>query len=202
VDRRCKIDWAWVKPLFRAGYSLRMIRAKYAEAHHGIPVSIEAIRSHAKKEGWKKDLTKDIGAAVDRKLAEASITDKTDDAAAAPATDAEFVDAAAKLATGVVLTHRSDGLQLRNLVKALATELALKDKEPRVVGRGQTQQVVMVRSPLKDRAQAVKNLAYALNCAVTIERKSYNLDRAEGGLDGVFLIRSNIPEPDPLPEDI
>jgi len=52
------------------------------------------------------------------------------------------------------------------------------------------------------RAKALKDLLYAIDKAVAIERKSWNMDIAKGNIggEGNFNVLINVPYPDPLPE--
>jgi len=52
------------------------------------------------------------------------------------------------------------------------------------------------------RAKALKDLLYAIDKAVAIERKSWNMDTTGGksGGEGNFNVIINVPDPDPLPE--
>ena len=56
---------------------------------------------------------------------------------------------------------------------------------------------------LAGKAKALKDLAYAIEKAVSVERRSWNMDKAEkgpGGATGIIQVNINVPEPKPLPE--
>ena len=56
---------------------------------------------------------------------------------------------------------------------------------------------------LAGRAKALKDLTYAIEKAVSMERKSWNMDKNDGqpgGPAGIIQVNINVPEPKPLPE--
>ena len=56
---------------------------------------------------------------------------------------------------------------------------------------------------LGGKAKVVKDLAYTIDKAVSVERKSWNLDKNDGSPGGpgaIIQVNINVPEPKPLPE--
>jgi hypothetical protein len=146
-------DWEAIESAFRAGsLSIRTIADQ-----HGI--SDAAIRKHAKKHGWQRDLTEQVRQTTKSKLVRA------DGSHELPRTDAEIIEEASDAAASVVLAHRSGLAQWRGIANKLCVALAEMDvtednhdKFARSLNAGVDAQLKVIKG----------------------ERQAYNLDTEEG----------------------
>ncbi len=150
-------DWEAIESAYRAGsLSIRTIADQ-----HGI--SDAAIRKHAKKHGWERDLTEQVRQTTKSKLARAEV--RTDGSREHPRTDAEIIEEASDAAAAVVLAHRSGLAQWRGIANKLCVALAEMevtednhDKFARSLNAGVDAQLKVIKG----------------------ERQAYNLDTEEG----------------------
>ncbi|WP_252108980.1 MULTISPECIES: hypothetical protein [unclassified Halomonas] len=110
-----KPDWEAIESAYRAGsLSIRNIAEK-----HG--VSDTAIRKHAAKHGWQRDLTEQVRKAARDKLVREKVRESGSQEPAR--TDAEIVEEASTEAASVVLAHRNDLAQWRGISAKLLRAL-------------------------------------------------------------------------------
>ena len=192
-------NWSWIKKRFRMGFSFRQIAKDYKKAFPGETITFQTIAKKAKRKGWKKDLSEDYEAAVDRKLIEKATTgDGGDDS---EKSDQDAVEDAAEVAASTVTNHRKDAVALRSHAMDIIEEVG-KNEEITVLTRNGDK--VTVHVDVTKRASALNQASRALSAAVDIERKALNLDRKDGISfgGGSITIISNVPEPLPLPPGI
>jgi hypothetical protein len=150
-------DWEAIERAYRAGsLSLRGIAEKY-DTNEG------TIRSRAKKNGWQRDLTDQVRTATKEKLSRnASRTDVTQREVR---DDAQIVDEASDEAASIVLAHRADLGQWRDISSKL--RLALSD-------------IDVNEANLGDFSRALNAGVDAQLKVIKGERQAYNLDTDEG----------------------
>jgi len=150
-------DWEAIERAYRAGaLSLRGIADKY-DTNEG------TIRSRAKKNGWQRDLTAQVRTATKEKLSRnTSRTDFTQ------REDAQIVDEASDEAASIVLAHRADLGQWRDISSKL--RLALSDME-------------VTEDNLGDFSRALNAGVDAQLKVIKGERQAYNMDAEAGGSD-------------------
>ena len=111
---RVKPDWEAVERDYRLGtYTVRELGAKY-----GVDNSIVVRR--AAKEGWTKDLSSAVRKATNAALIAETVQQHS---SAAQQTTAIAVSAAAEVAKGVILGHRTELQRARRLALALLQEV-------------------------------------------------------------------------------
>lgn len=150
-------DWEAIERAFRAGsLSVRAIAEKHS-------ISDTAIRNHAKKHGWERDLTEQVRQTTKSKLVRSEV--RAVGSHEQVRTDAEIIEEASTAAASVVLAHRSDLALWRGIANKLCAALADMD----------------VNEDNHDR------FARSLNAGVDAqlkvikgERQAYNLDTEEG----------------------
>jgi len=150
-------DWEAIERAYRAGsLSLRGIADKY-DTNEG------TIRSRAKKNGWQRDLTAQVRTATKEKLSRnTSRTDFTQ------REDAQIVDEASDEAASIVLAHRADLGQWRDISSKL--RLALSEIE-------------VTEDNLGDFSRALNAGVDAQLKVIKGERQAYNMDADGGGSD-------------------
>jgi len=150
-------DWEAIERAYRAGaLSLRGIADKY-DTNEG------TIRSRAKKNGWQRDLTAQVRTATKEKLSRnTSRTDFTQ------REDAQIVDEVSDEAASIVLAHRADLGQWRDISSKL--RLALSDME-------------VTEDNLGDFSRALNAGVDAQLKVIKGERQAYNMDADTGGSD-------------------
>jgi len=153
-------DWEAIERAYRAGaLSLRGIADKY-DTNEG------TIRSRAKKNGWQRDLTAQVRTATKEKLSRnASRTDATQREVR---DDAQIVDEASDEAASIVLAHRADLGQWRDISSKL--RLALSEIE-------------VSEENLGDFSRALNAGVDAQLKVIKGERQAYNMDADAGGSD-------------------
>jgi hypothetical protein len=181
------VDWKDIEAEYRAGkLSIRQIAA-----NHG--VDEKAIRKRADKGGWTRDLEPE----VDRRVRNALVPvigpqpgpqdEKAQ--AEAKAAEEETIDHAARRSIEVVLTHRKDIAEARDLVERMLAEL-----NDQTLYRGAIEQLIehvmagggmagaMERAMLKqaltlpNRVKTLVNLSGALGNVVKLERQVFGLE--------------------------
>ncbi|APC18166.1 hypothetical protein BLL42_21465 [Pseudomonas frederiksbergensis] len=107
-------DWEAIERAYRAGsLSVRAIAEEAGVSH-------VAIAKRAKKEGWARDLTDKVRAAAKRKVTNAVTTESYQDALV---TEEEIIEEASDKVASVVLAHRVDLAQWRNIANKLSVFL-------------------------------------------------------------------------------
>ena len=150
-------DWEAIERAYRAGsLSLRGIAEKY-------DTNEATIRSRAKKNGWQRDLTDQVRTATKEKLSRNP--SRTDVTQREVRDDAQIVDEASDEAASVVLAHRADLGQWREISNKLRA--ALSDIE-------------IDEDNLGDFSRALNAGVDAQLKVIKGERQAYNLDTEEG----------------------
>lgn len=178
------IDWEAIKREYKAGQlSVREIASQFDCSHTGI-------QKKAKKNGWKRNLIKDVKKEVARKTV-ARVANLND-----TATDDEIIEAAAERGAEVESVHRKDIQQSQSLVRLLQGQLIEaatnrdeiedsiydetkgKDGSPtQTKKRNRMLRAVSLpahATVLRDLSVAQKNLIY-------LERQAWNLNESADG---------------------
>lgn len=175
------IDWEAIERDYRTG---RFTNRELGEKHG---VSHTTIARHAEKNGWTKDLSAAVRQATNAAVIAETVKQKVAEAGE-QTTDAVLV--AAKIGTDVILRHRRDILQLRNLGMDMLHELSLATHSPEdlakllhLVSRDLDQAELMVlQQSLKDllrlpsRVGAFRKLTEAMAKLQPMERTAFGLD--------------------------
>lgn len=149
-------DWEGIERAYRAGQlSVRTIGEKFGISH-------AAISKRAKKEGWQRDLTDQVRAAVKSKVTKAVTTSGYQSCAV---TDAEIIEEASEAGAAVVLAHRSDLAQWRGIANKLCVALAEMD----VTAENHDKFARSLNAGVDAQLKVIKG-----------ERQAYNLDSEEG----------------------
>jgi hypothetical protein len=157
-------DWEAIERAYRAGaLSLRAIADKY-DTNEG------TIRSRAKKHGWQRDLTAQVRTATKEKLSRN--TSRSDVTQRDVREDAQIVEEASDEAASIVLAHRADLGQWRDISSKL--RLALSDME-------------VTEDNLGDFSRALNAGVDAQLKVIKGERQAYNMDADLGGSDSEDL---------------
>lgn len=153
-------DWEAIERAYRAGaLSLRGIADKY-DTNEG------TIRSRAKKNGWLRDLTAQVRTATKEKLS------RTSRAGVTQREDEQIIDEASEEAASIVLAHRADLGQWRDISSKL--RLALSG-------------MVVTEDNLGDFSRALNAGVDAQLKVIKGERQAYNMDADAGGSDSEDL---------------
>ena len=149
-------DWEAIERAYRAGaLSLRGIADKY-DTNEG------TIRSRAKKNGWLRDLTAQVRTATKEKLSRnTSRTDFTRE-------DEQIIDEASDEAASIVLAHRADLGQWRDISSKLRLALSV---------------IAVTEDNLGDFSRALNAGVDAQLKVIKGERQAYNMDADAGGSD-------------------
>ncbi|MCF5059081.1 hypothetical protein GIW54_09815 [Pseudomonas proteolytica] len=150
-------DWEAIERSYRAG--MLSVRA-VAENND---VSEGAVRKRAKKEGWIRDLAEQVKTAAREKLVRSSV--RTVGTQEKVRTDAEIVDEASDVAASIVLSHRTDLAQWRDIANKLCMALATIDVTADNAG---------------DFARSLNAGVDAQLKVIKGERQAYNLDTETG----------------------
>lgn len=155
-----KVDWEAVGREYRAGQlSLREI----GRIHN---VSDTAIRKKAKAEGWERDLTEQVQAAVRAKLVREDGSQPGSQAQRA--NDREIVQTVAARAVEVVRSHQRSLAQLNAIGDILATRLAQHLDGVATDGPGLGDK----ESP----SDMLEKLSRTRQRSIQLERQAFNLD--------------------------
>ena len=183
---RQRVDWPAVERDYRTGaFTLRELASKYGCSH-------VAVGKQARKHSWRQDLSQAVRAATNASVL-ASTAARVEVAKNA-VTVTETVLAAAELNKNVILGHRADIREARDLVFALLAELrssAMSDDEKeRLVGLltgpdAEPEDVSIARRLVtkalgtSTRIGGVKALAEAITKLQLAERKAFGLDAGD-----------------------
>ena len=205
MPRRIEKDWNWIRAQYGTGLPIRKIAELYSGHFPGESVSHQNISAYARRHHWSRDkLVEDYRVATLRKVMEKTAVHspqgrgvkRIDDGKSLVVHEAEVVAMNSELASEVEFKHRDAGNR--------TLEVALRIlEEVDVNAAGNNGNVNVAALTLAGKAKALKDLAYAIEKAVNIERKSWSLDKDEGGVMGAganIQVNINIPEPKPLPE--
>lgn len=146
-------------------------------AAHGISDTL--IRKRVKKEGWERDLSREVRSEVRAKLAKAD--------AVQGATDLAIVQAAAEKAARVIQDHRDLANKLRGAVVTLVDQLIdhstrraeieeAIEEETKDDSSGQRRAAMLKAVSLNTHASIAGNLTLALKNLVFVERQAYGVD--------------------------
>ncbi len=163
-------DWEAIERAYRAGsLSVRAIGESHGVAHN-------TILKRAKKEGWQRDLTGQVQAAVKDKVTRAA-TAKGDHEKLV--TDAEIIEEAASQGAAVVLAHRADLSMWRGIANKLCGVLADMD----VTDQNHNDFARSLNSGVDAQLKLIKG-----------ERQAYNLDTEEGDktVDGLAALMDEL----------
>lgn len=176
------VDWEAIEREYRAG----QLSVSEIGRQHG--VSHTAINKRAKKEAWKRDLTKRVRQEVSSRL----VSDEVSEANAQ-----EAVETAA--ARGVELVRQHRGLLSRSnrIVQKLLDELESgtdnadeieEEIEAETIGdRNPQRRNAMLRAvSLPSRAATARELSQTLKNVIPLERQAFNLD--DGASAGAVTI--------------
>ena len=149
-------DWEAIERAYRAVLlSLRAIASEHGVAHN-------TIMKRADKEGWQRDLTSKVRAAVKDKVTRAVTTDGDQKKLV---TDAEIIEEASDQAAAVVLAHRSGLAQWRGIANKLSAFLS---------------GVTVTEDNHGDFARSLNAGVDAQLKVIKGERQAFNLDTEEG----------------------
>jgi hypothetical protein len=212
-------DWGWIKAQYETGLPLRRIAELYKEHHPGENLTHQSLHQYAVRHKWKrgatvhkfKDRTRKKVASESAKKARSSknevITNLNGRGVPRPPSgkgadeyEEEVLAIDSALAADIELKHRGAGNQTLAVALRILRELDVNDATAVDDGTGN---VKLSKMTLGGKAKAVKDLAYTIDKAVAVERKSWNLDKndgAPGGGGAVIQVNINVPEPKPLPE--
>ena len=183
---RPRVDWPAVERDFRTGaFTLRELASKYGCSH-------VAVGKQARKHSWQQDLSQAVRAATNASVL-ASTAARVEVAKNAVTVTATVL-AAAEVNKGVILGHRADIKEARDLVFALLAELrssAMTDDEKErlielLAGQDAEPEDVSVARRLVTKALGtatriggVKALAEAITKLQMAERKAFGLDASD-----------------------
>ena len=205
MSRRLEKDWKWIRAQYETGLPIRKIAELYSEYFPSESVSHQNISAYARRHGWSRDkLVEDYRAATQRKVMEKTAMQapqgrgvkRPDDEKSLVVYEGEVVAMNSERASEVEFKHRYAGN--RTLEAALRI---LEEVDANAAGNNGNVNVAALT--LAGKAKALKDLAYAIEKAISVERRSWNMDKAEqgpGGATGVIQVNINVPEPKPLPE--
>lgn len=183
ATKKAKTDWQAVERDYRTGqFTLRELEVKH-DCDKGL------ISRNAKKRGWSQDLALAIKQATDAKLVEQL---STKDATKTQQKVNETIQAAAEVNKSVILGHRKDITQVRDLAMGLASELSTvsvkQDEMEALFGlltsEMSEQQMMSARKAFSDlmklpnRIMGAKALAEAITKLQALERTAFALDVA------------------------
>jgi hypothetical protein len=192
------IDWDAVGRDYRAGIlSDRAIGKKYGVSH-------TAVAKKAKEEKWVRDLSKRIEKSREDKVARSLVSTKV--AKQRVATDHEVVEANAEVQKNIILEHRQDLRDTRELVKRLLSELGAScmtveqihlladahvtlmagpdgERDPKAVAK--LTEAWIKSMGLSDRATSVQKLVNALCGLIERERQAFGIDKNTDGQQSI-----------------
>ena len=166
MAERTRYDWEAIEKEWRANQlSNCEISRKY-----GAPES--SIRYRAKKYNWSKLLGKKVREQVNEKLLR-------EDLRGIPETDQEILEEAATRGASIVLLHRKDIANLRDIEAKLLSEL---ENEPTKLYITQYQGEIIsqeVGIAVTEKSTALNNLASVQQKRIQMERQAFNLNDGE-----------------------
>lgn len=169
-------DWERIERDFRSG--VRSV--KEIARQNGI--SDTAIRKRAKRDGWTRDLTRDVRAATQSKLVRDEVRGHN------AKTDAEIVEAAAAESASVVRSHRKDIREGRDVATLLMRELQSNTVDAPTLAQlidqaaddedwpAQRRSAIERAVSLPQRTACLRDLSQAMHKLQALERQAYNID--------------------------
>ena len=209
MSRRLEKNWKWIRAQYETGLPIRKIAELYSDHFPGESVSHQNISAYARRHDWSRDkLVKDYRAETQRKVMEKTAMQapqgrgvkRPDDEKSLVVYEGEVVAMNSERASEVEFKHRYAGNRTLEAALEVLDEIQCNSVIDVAVRDGNVSTVAMTPAA---RAKALKDLMYAIDKAVTIERKSWNMDKndgAPGGAGAVIQVNINVPEPKPLPE--
>lgn len=186
-------DWPAIERDFRAG----QLSIKELGRQH--TVSDTAIRKHAKKEGWTRDLSGAVRARVrDRLVREGVRANQSANQGepAGPPSDAAIVDEAAARGVEVVRSHRYDIARLREAAAVLLAELRPAPPQGAPAQRDGTDGILLVPLKVTDRSRVISDLSAAMARLVPLERQAFGLDEDKPqGSQPMTVVWEGMPQP-------
>ena len=174
-----KTDWSRVERLYRAGL------LAVTEIARECAISESLIRYHAKKNGWKRDLTNEMRNRTRTKMVENLAKVFNSDEAVGKlkqVTDDEIIEEASRTQVEVVRQHQTTLGQGHSLTVRMLNEL---DATTTYRGELETmiksdiapirQKAMMAAVSLPQRATIMRDLATAARQWVTLERQAFNI---------------------------
>lgn len=178
---RQAVDWQAVERDYRAG----ILSLREMSAAHG--VSHVAIKKHAEKTGWSRDLSAKIKAKADELVNRAAVNKEVN--AAGAVSEREVIESNALQIARVRGTQRSDITRGRSLCMRLLVELesqtgnlpelqALGEmlRAPDDTGADKLNDIYRAVISLPERTKTMKALADSLKTLIGLEREAYNID--------------------------
>ena len=205
MSRRIEKNWKWIQSQYETGLPIRKISYLYTEYFPGESVSHQNISAYARRHRWSRDkLVEDYRAATQRKVMEKTAIQapqgrgvkRPDDEKSLVVYEGEVVEMNSERASEVEFKHRDAGNRTLEVALRILEEVDAN-------AAGNDGNVNVAALTLAGKAKALKDLAYAIEKAVSVERRSWNMDKAEqgpGGATGIIQVNINVPEPKPLPE--
>jgi hypothetical protein len=185
-----KIDWDLLEPHYRAGIrSLQSIGEEFG-------CSDTAIIKHAKKERWTRDLFARIKAKAEGKVCAAAVGDSV--GAGKAANEKAIVEANAEMQKDIILSHRADIREGREILGKLMAELnsmcnpdVLKEFESALEGHfldpdedgnisaasRKRLEAALHAVGIGNRASVMQKLADSLGKLITLERQAFGIGK-------------------------
>lgn len=190
--KRSNVDWEAIHRDYRAGLlSLREIAAE----HH---VSHTAIRKHAARHGWQRDLRARIRAQAESLVSRAEVSSEV--STESRVDDETIVESNAQAVVQIRLRHRHDIARARALansllhdLEAISAKLPLIERLALAVSKDagldpneSSQRVAALRRAfdLPSRASMMKSLADTMAKLIAMERNAYGLDNESDSVKG------------------
>jgi hypothetical protein len=185
---RSKADWEAIEREYRAG------QLSIVEIGRQHKVSHTAINKRAKRDGWKRDLTKQVQREVSARLVSAEVSPEVSAANAK-----EAVGLAAERGVVLVLQHRKALSRSRAIAEKLFNDLerlidGADEIEAAIVAEtaqdkdSQRRNAMLKAVSLPSRAATLRELSQVLKNTLPLERQAFNLDKGGEDEDGVQII--------------
>ena len=177
---RYRVDWNRIERLYRAG----MLAVTEIARECGIPEA--NIRYHAKRLGWKRDLTDEMRARTRTKMVE-NLAKVFDDGKGAldqlnKVTDEELIEQASKTQVEVVRQHQATlgsghslTMRMLNELDATTTHRGELEELIKSTVAPMRQRALQTAVSLNARATIMRDLATAARLWVTLERQAFNI---------------------------
>ncbi len=189
---RRRIDWEAVERDYRTG----SFTLKELEAKHG--AGFADISRHAKKEGWTKDLRKVVRQATSAAIIAESVKAAQSGLQTTNDANTNVVVAMAEANKEVILGHRRELIDARQVAHSLLAELSeaglllehkalfaliLAGESAEPVDIAQAQASISKALGIGNRVQALKSLADAMTKIQAAERVAFGLDEKDDDKD-------------------
>ena len=209
MPRRIEKNWKWIQAQYETGLPIRKIAVLYSEYFPGESVSHQNISAYAKRHGWSRDkLVDSYRSETKRKVIEKLAAKgpqgrgvkRPDDGKSLEVHEAEVVNLNSEIASEIEIKHRIIGNRVLKAAMEVLDEIQRKSAFNVTNHDGNVAYAEMTPAA---KAKVLKDLVYAIDKAIAIERKSWNMDKQEGGGPaGVFKVNINVPDPLPLPDHL